>query len=149
MTEEKNKGGRPPFYKTPEEFEKKVSEFFDDCPDKVTMHTAEGKPYEVKMPTITGLVLFMGFCDRHSFYDYENRDGFSHTVKKARTKLEHIYELSMRVNGKASDIFALKQFGWKDKIEVDNNHTGGVSIAPQINFTSKSANTIHDDFDDE
>lgn len=28
----------------------------------------------------------------------------------------------------AMAIFSLKQFGWKDKVEVDSNHSGGISL---------------------
>ena len=35
--------------------------------------------------------------------------------------VENSYEMSLRENGRTGDIFALKNFGWRDKMEVENN----------------------------
>ena len=37
---------------------------------------------------------------------------------RAKLLIERSYEVSMRVNGRAGDIFGLKNFGWTDKSEV-------------------------------
>jgi len=93
-------------YKTPSDLSDKIEEYFDSVDEEIDI-------------TITGLVLFLGFADRHSFYDYEKKDGYTHTIKKARTRIENSYEKSLRKDGRSGDIFALKNFGWRDKQEIE------------------------------
>ena len=86
MTQEKNKGGRPPMFKTVEELEEKIQEYFDNPPLKQVV--INGKPIDLPFISITGLTLHLGFCDRKSFYEYEDKPKFTHTIKKARTRIE-------------------------------------------------------------
>ena len=106
--------GRPPKYETAEELEDKLEEYFTGCSE------------EEKRPTITKLVLFLGFCDRASFYDLEKQEKFSHTIKRARTLIESVYEDSLLGTTAAGAIFALKNFGWTDKQQIE--HTDGQSL---------------------
>ena len=111
--------GRPRMYKTPEAMQKKISEYFKDCPDRRTIYLKDTER-EVPCPTITGLALFLGFCDRHSMYAYEtNMPEFSNTIKRARAFMERIYETYLLQGNCTGAIFALKNFGWVDKSEVD------------------------------
>lgn len=98
-------GGRPPHFETPEELEELVQDYFDDP--------------EILKKTITGLALYLGFCSRQSFYDYEKRPRFSYNIKKARLRIEEKYEEKLDSGSSTGAIFALKQFGWKDKSEVE------------------------------
>ena len=114
--------GRPPMYKTPEELQKKVDEYFNGGMN--TKKVLIGKPpdqriEEIPIPTITGLALFLGFCDRSSFYNYEDNPEFSYTIKKARTFIEIEYEQILHTGNVAGAIFALKNMGWKDKTESE------------------------------
>jgi hypothetical protein len=113
--------GRPPLFKSPEDLQAKIDEYFEllhvDIKDK-DLHT-----HSDSTPTITGLVLFLGFCDRHSFYDYEKKKEFTHTIKKARLRVENWYEKSLLAGQASGTIFALKNLGWKDKTEQDINAT--------------------------
>lgn len=99
--------GRPPLFSTPEFMEEKIKEYFDSL---------KGTEEPV---TITGLCLFLGFESRQSFYDYEKREGFSYTVKRARMRVENSYEQSLRGNNVAGPVFALKNLGWADRQEID------------------------------
>ena len=112
-----------PFYETPEEMEAKIEEYFKGGYRTRTVivgNKSEGfKEAQVPAITITDLVLFLGFADRASFYDYEKRPAFSHTIKRARTFIEREYEQLLTQGNPAGAIFALKNFGWKDKTEVD------------------------------
>ncbi len=96
--------GAPPFFKSPEELEEAIQLYLD---------TTTGPK------TITGLAYSLGFESRQSFYDYENRPEFSYTVKRARLFIESGYELRLFENANAGAIFALKNFGWSDKQEID------------------------------
>ena len=95
-------------YDTPEELNEKIEEYFDSLENEIDI-------------TITGLVLYLGFESRQSFYDYEKKEEYSYTIKKARTRIENSYEKYLRKYGRSGDIFALKNFGWKDKTEIDLN----------------------------
>lgn len=112
-----NPVGRPPMFKTKEALEKKIDEYFANVPT-ATKHVASGVVVEVPVPTITGLSLFLGFCDRRSFYEYEEKPLFTHTIKKARTFIEKHYEEMLQVGNTTGAIFALKNFGWRDQRET-------------------------------
>ena len=107
-----NTGGRPPIFESPEQLEEKCIGYLKHC-----IETKE-------KPTITGLTLFVGFCSRMSWNDYQEKDEFSYIVKRAKMTIENSYEQS----GGTFDIFALKNMGWKDKTEVETKN---------INYNSK------------
>lgn len=110
--------GRPLKYSSVEEMEEKIQEYFKKTP--------------MEELTITGLALALD-TDRKTLINYENRDEFFNTIKKAKTRIENSYELSLRKNGRTGDIFALKNFGWQDKQEIDNS----VSINSYANLTEE------------
>lgn len=109
-----NKGGRPLKYKSPEELEKLIDDYFEMCETK-------GEPI-----TITGLCIAIG-TSREGLMNYQKRDEFFDAVKKAKTKVEQSYEQRLILRGNAGDIFALKQFGWSDRQDVN---IGGQKDAP-------------------
>ena len=113
-----------PFFETPEELQEKVDSYFKECPDKKTI-VAGDKIIEVPNPIISGLAYYLGFESRQSFYDYEKRDAFSYTIKRARLRIEMQYELNLSFANCTGSIFALKQFDWKDKQEVE--HSGDIT----------------------
>lgn len=82
---------------------------------------------EVPVPTITGLCIYLGFESRQSFYKYEDDPEFCYTIKKARTFIEREYEEMLIAGNTTGAIFALKNFGWTDKQEIDHT-TNGESI---------------------
>lgn len=133
---EKNPVGRPPTYKTPEELQAKIDEYFKKCPDTQDVWK-DGEKVEVPVITISGLVLFLGFCDRASFYDYEKKKEFSHTIKRARTFIELEYEKALRTGHVTGAIFALKNFGWKDRTEIDSNVN--FNKMPSVKIDGKTA----------
>ena len=108
----------PRKYKTPEELSDKIDEYFKT---EVTVETDI---------TITGLVLFLGFASRQSFYDYEKKKGYEYIIKKSRSRIENSYEKSLRKDGRSGDIFALKNFGWRDKQE--HELSGGLNIKVEV-----------------
>lgn len=113
--EENNKMGRPPKWSTPEELQKDIDNYFEVC--KQT-----GEPL-----TITGLALALNTY-RDVLMDYQNKDEFSNTVKRAKQIIENAYEKRLIENGRAGDIFALKNFGWKDKQEIEAEVNSSVDI---------------------
>jgi hypothetical protein len=118
------KPGRPPIIETPEDFDRLVDEYVD-------LRRSEGKRL-----TITGLCVHLGVWDRRAFYDQANRDGFSHSVKRARMLVEADYEdrLDNREIPQAGTIFALKNFGWTDKQELEHTGPGGTPLGITVSF---------------
>jgi len=103
---------RPRIYDNPEELEKAVDDYFEIQGNK----------------TMTGLALALGFDSRQSLYDYQKNNEFSYIINKALLRIENKYEQQLSGNNVAGSIFVLKNMGWKDKIEQDLNHNGGVQI---------------------
>ncbi|MHA1541416.1 MAG: terminase small subunit [Candidatus Hodarchaeales archaeon] len=77
--------------------------------------------------TITGLALALD-TSRETLMNYESKDEFFDTIKRAKDRIQESYERSMRKRGNAGDIFALKNFGWKDKVESEVKITGDVRL---------------------
>ena len=117
-----NPKGRPRIYDDPEELQYMIDKYLNEgcLIDKVSNLT--GEKYQEKHPTITGLVLYCGFADRSSFYNYEENELFSYTIKRARTCIEQWYESNL-LDRHTGSIFALKNFGWTDKQEIKHEHT--------------------------
>ena len=120
----KNKGsvyfpnqGKARLYKSAMELQAMISEYFENCPTKVFIVNKSSKnpiTIEVPNPTITGLVLFLGFSNRNSFYKLEEQPEFKYTIQRARTFIEYEYEGLLKHGNPTGAIFALKQFGWKN-----------------------------------
>lgn len=121
--------GRPRLYDTVEELESAIHEYFTEgvtIRNVVVGKAPNQQVVPIPVPTITGLCYHLGFESRQSFYDYEEREGFSYTIKRARLFIEKEYEEQLSTGNTVGAIFALKNFGWKDKTEVEN--TGNLAI---------------------
>lgn len=99
--------GRPLKFETPEILQERIDAYFSDATDE------EGN---LKKPvSITGLALWLD-TTRETLMDYQNRDAFTDTIKKAKLRVENFYEERL-LSGRnaAGPIFALKNFGWRDE----------------------------------
>ncbi len=137
-----NSGGRPPIYKTSAELQKKIDEYFKNCPDKKTLTAFDKKSgefvtYEIATPIISGLVSYLGFESRQSFYDYENKLEFSYTIKKARLRIETEYEKQLYMDKCTGAIFALKNLGWKDTSQKEITGKDGEPLAVKKVFITE------------
>jgi len=134
-------GGRPPVFSSTEEAEKKISEYWDYIQGEFTekeveVKTKKGtKTKKIKEwsrhpehPTITGLALFLGFESRQSFYDYESKGEFTYAIKRARLAIEKRYEQVLFSTTPTGAIFALKNFGWRDKQEIETDGKVEVTV---------------------
>ena len=141
-----NAGGSPPFFKSPEEIERKIEEYyffiegeFEEIfvPNPLTGQLEKIKDYtrNPETPSITGLALYLGFESRQSIYDYEKKGEFSYTIKRAKLKIESHYEQHLLTKVSTGAIFALKNFGWTDKQEIENNvNISNISIKDLVQF---------------
>lgn len=123
MADEKKKLGRPPLFNTPEEMQVKIDEYF-------AARDEDGKPY-----TVTGLALALGMTSRQALINYEGKDDFVDTVKRAKLRCESFAEDTL-FNGKNAGgaIFALKNYGWVDRQEtvLTNNSEYVVQLPPGL-----------------
>ena len=87
-----------------EELEKKIDEYFKNTPIEEQM--------------ITGLAVHLD-TSRQTLCNYEERDDFFDTIKRAKDKIEMAYEKRGLKVGNAFDIFRLKNMGWKDRMEQE------------------------------
>jgi hypothetical protein len=111
--------GRPMIWKSPEELQKLVDDYFQST----------------ERWTLSGLAVHIGIC-RKTLYNYESKDDFLHIIKKARDKVESIYEeRAIYENNPTGVIFALKNMGWTDKLSTDHT-TKGESLNFDINKLS-------------
>lgn len=100
--------GQPPKWKSPKELQDKVDEYFKYCED-----------YE-KHPTIAGLAYYTG-VSRQTIYNYSYKDEFFDIIKKARDYIMMGLEETAIVKGNAGTIFVMKQYGYRDRQEVEAN----------------------------
>lgn len=105
---------RPRIISSPEEMDQRVDEFIALCVDK-------------DLPvTLTGMILHLGLVSRQSLDQYGERPEFYDSVKRAKLIVECGYEQRLSGNCAAGPIFALKNFGWKDRQEVDQTVNGNM-----------------------
>ena len=119
--------GRPPKYENPEDMQKLIVEYFNEC-------EAEGKK-----PTVSGLGYILGLT-RRQILEYENcienenvfarfddsvKLRFRNTIKDAKAFIENCLEDKL-INGNTTPIgliFALKNnYGWVDKQEIEQTN---------------------------
>jgi hypothetical protein len=75
--------------------------------------------------TLTGMIYHIGLGSRLAFDKYkEYGDDYEEVVSRAKLWVESEYEGGLHRGQAAGPIFALKNFGWKDKTEIE--HQGGV-----------------------
>ena len=119
------KAGQPPKYKTPEDLQSKIDEYFEEGHNKRKVEVGKGdnkQVIEIPVLTVSGLAYYLGFASRQSFYDYEKTDKFSYTIKRARLFIEREYEEQIQIGNPAGAIFALKNFGWTDKQQIEHSN---------------------------
>lgn len=99
-----NLGGRPVLYSNPDDFTKVANDYFAKCVADETV------------PTVNGLCIALGMT-RETLLRYEEKDGFSDSVKMVRMRLEAAWEQRLAGPNAAGTIFWLKNQGWTDRSE--------------------------------
>ena len=134
-----NKGGCPPMYKTPEDMQKVIDKYFEDCNgeyiivDGCAVTDKAGNPVKTKERpfTITGLALALGFSGRQALLNYEGKPEFVDTVKRAKSRIEQYAEERLfdkdGVNGAKFNL-SNNFKGWSEKQQIDSN----VNLSPVV-----------------
>lgn len=120
--------GRPPMFTDPQKLNELIEDYF------------ESEDHY----TITGLCLHCGFESRQSFYDYEQKPAFAYIVKRARLRIENMYEKSLMGDKVTGPIFALKNMGWTDKQEIDHTTQGQQMTGNNITVTASDLKSVVD-----
>lgn len=104
LTPKKRSVGHPPNWNTPEELQAEIENYLNST--------------DIDKYTLTGLCIFLN-SNKVTLGDYQKKPEFNEIVSQAKQYIEHSYELDCKANGRAGSIFALKNFGWTDKQEID------------------------------
>lgn len=123
MTEQKkHAGGRPLKFKTPEELQQKIDNYFESVKEPRLI----GEQLYFEPITITGLALALD-TSRETLCNYEERDEFFDAIKRAKLRCENYAEKQLYMGKSAAGpIFSLKNFGWKDTQEA--HHSGNMTL---------------------
>jgi hypothetical protein len=124
--------GNVPKYKTPQEMEDKIVEYFKTCEPKLMTFTdgdgneqpvmVKGEPYyKQEPPTKSGLALYLGFESRQSLWNYEKKKGFSYIIKRAKLALSQHHEKGLDKEKCTGHIFWLKCNGAKEPVNEWND----------------------------
>lgn len=82
-------------------------------------------------PTASGLAWHLGFASRQSLHDYKKDPDYAEIVGRAMLFVECGYEQQLADGrGDGGIVFALKNFGWSDKQELDHTSSDG-SMSPR------------------
>jgi len=115
------KMGRPPKYETVAQMQIIIDRYFDECFYKrfgsniVNFELPEDYQFitDDVHPTVTGLALALNMT-RKGLIDYEKKDEFGNTIKKAKTRIEADLEQRLFGPSVAGVIFNLRHnYGWK------------------------------------
>jgi hypothetical protein len=155
--------GAPKKYETPAELTKLIKDYFASCWEEDWREEYVGESKEKQWvqkfdhngeplmklkerPTVTGLARALGFTTRQALMNYQHKDEFADTINAAKLLVEHYYE-NGGAKGEihpATTIFALKNFGWTDVIQIKNTDTSdrltSDEIAAQIEAAKKRIN---------
>lgn len=83
---------------------------------------------DIKQWTVTGLALLFG--SRQTLNNYQKLKGYSTMITQAKLMVENKYELMLDSRSSTGAIFALKNFGWVDKTEIESTNRHSIE-APQ------------------
>jgi len=116
-----NNGGRPRKFESADEVYEKGLAYIN------------GMLEQEKHLTFTGLCIALGVV-KETFNDYESgkydtdNEEFSSPLKDLKQRIENYAELKLFGNNPTGAIFALKNYGWKDKQEIDTNVSGEITV---------------------
>ena len=139
MSEEK-KVGRPPMYKSKEEIQEKIDEYFSACKGHVlisddgfavTDKYGNAVIVDSRPLTITGLALALGFSGRQALLNYQERDEFVDTILRAKSQVEQYAEERLfDKEGANGAKFSLANYfeGWKEKQQIEADVSTDMTI---------------------
>ena len=117
MAEKRKKAGKPP-KNDPDDIkaiQKKIDAYFDKCRE------------DEEHPTWCGLALGLGYSSRQSLWENATAGSpISLPIKIAMLRVEESYEKGLRTPAPTGCIFALKNRGWRDKFDDDEEASDNI-----------------------
>ena len=131
---------RPLKYKTVDELQAAIDQYFEDCKGKPLLDDdgnavtdKHGNPIIVGMkpPTVTGLALALGFASRQALLNYQGKKQFNDTITRAKARCEEYAEGRLfDRDGSNGAQFSLKyNFRWDAQKEAESE---GVQIIDDL-----------------
>lgn len=126
-----NKGGRPLKYKSVKKMQQAIDEYFNSCESRPLLDEngnvltdKKGNPVFTpgRPPTVTGLALALGFTNRQSLLNYEEKEEFFDTITRAKTRIEmYAEERLFDKDGANGAKFSLANNfkGWKERAKIE------------------------------
>lgn len=107
----KMKRGQPLKFKSVEDLENSIEDYFIEC-------EAKERPL-----TISGLAICLG-TNRQTLLNYEDKDEYFDTIKTAKNIIENYAEEQLFTNSKTGGIIfnLVNNWGWKNKTESEIKH---------------------------
>jgi hypothetical protein len=130
---EGSKVGRPPMYNSAEEMQEKIDAYFEECKGEL-IYNELGQPildknmqpilFGKRPLTITGLALALGFTSRQALLNYEAKEEFVDTIKRAKARVERYAEERLYdKDGSNGAKFSLANNfkGWSEKQQIEGS----------------------------
>lgn len=127
-------GGRPLKFANVQELQTKIDAYFAERENMEEYPNGDIIPKHI---TITGLALALD-TSRETICNYGDKDEFFDSVRKARLKCENYAEQKLFGGPAAGPIFALKNYGWKDTQDINQNNTGAPQVIVTKNYLPKN-----------
>lgn len=133
MSEEKRPVGRPPMFESAEQMQELIDKYFEECDGKPFLDK-DGTPMRNKYGkiikddrrpyTITGLALALGFNSRQALLNYEGKEEFYDTIRRAKARVERYAEERLYdKDGSNGAKFSLANNfkGWSEKQQIEGS----------------------------
>lgn len=124
------KVGRPPKYKTAEEMQSVIDEYFAKCEDKE------------QIPTSAGIALALGMS-RQTMWNYGEKDEFLDTIKTARARVEAAWEAALPRGGGGVVFWMKNNAGYRDEKHLDHKSSDG-SMTPGVDASKLSTEALRE-----
>lgn len=123
-------GGRPLKFDNCLDLDGMCHLYFEECEDTE------------KHPTVSGLAYYLD-VDRRTLTNYQNKDEFFPTIKRAKAYIESYLEQRLFGQTVTGVIFNLKNnFDWKDKKELEHAGPNGGPIETKTEWTIQPVKPI-------
>jgi hypothetical protein len=112
-----------PKFTSPEDLQKKIDIYFESCyEDKYDDELGKTVKVNIRPITITGLAVALD-TSRQTLLNYNDKDEYFDTIKKAKQKIENFAEEKLFGNNVAGVIFNMKNnWSWKDTQEIKSQN---------------------------
>lgn len=136
--------GRPPRYKSKEEMQEKIDQYFKKCEGNPLkdengniIFNKFGYPVFIdrRPPTVTGLALALGFTSRQALLNYQAKKEFVDTIARAKSRVEQYAEERLfDKDGSSGAQFSLRNNfkGWNADKKDDNQQLDSIVIINNI-----------------